>query len=155
MASSDLSDCWPLVRSGLTPAAVDHVPFAGRRNPISERRVVLSSDWSPPEQAVSDRVTIVQCDGTSAAESPKAIQHLCSFAGQLGPQRVRLHVPPAFLRVDAGRTVFVFGPPPTRRLSGVTFASVVMILAAVVVLACLEPARRAARLDPMEALRYE
>ncbi len=23
MASSDLSDCWPLVRSGLTPAAVD------------------------------------------------------------------------------------------------------------------------------------
>jgi putative ABC transport system permease protein len=43
----------------------------------------------------------------------------------------------------------------TKPTDGVTIASVVIILAAIAVLACLVPARRAAKVDPMEALRCE
>jgi putative ABC transport system permease protein len=52
------------------------------------------------------------------------------------------------------RTVesFLFGTSPTDPL---TFAGIAALLAGVALLACLAPARRAARLDPMKVLRQE
>ncbi len=62
---------------------------------------------------MSHQVTIVLCDGTSAAESPKAFEHLCSFAGQFGPQKARLHVA-LVLSGRASHAFFVLGTQPSR-----------------------------------------
>jgi ABC-type antimicrobial peptide transport system permease subunit len=47
-------------------------------------------------------------------------------------------------------TTLLFGVKP---VDVITFAGVAVVLAAVVILACLIPARRAAKIDPLEALR--
>jgi putative ABC transport system permease protein len=47
-------------------------------------------------------------------------------------------------------TTLLFGVKP---IDTVTFIAVAVVLAAVVFVACLVPARRAAKIDPLEALR--
>ena len=47
---------------------------------------------------------------------------------------------------------YLFGVSST---DPVTFTAVALLLGAVALFACWLPARRAARVDPMEALRYE
>jgi len=44
----------------------------------------------------------------------------------------------------------LFGVKP---VDGITFVAVAVLLAAVVFVACLVPARRAAKIDPLQALR--
>ena len=69
---------------------------------------MLAAESADLEQAASHQVTILLCDGTQAAQLPKAIQHLCSFAGQFGPQKGRLHVP-LVLSGRASHAFFVLG----------------------------------------------
>jgi ABC-type antimicrobial peptide transport system permease subunit len=56
------------------------------------------------------------------------------------------------LLLTRAMTNFLFGVRPT---DPVTFVSVAMFLIVIALLACYVPARRATRIDPMTALRWE
>src|SRR5260370_296564 len=57
-------------QNSLTSHPPTRVPFAARSKPISERLVLWAIKPSCLEQAVSQAVTILLCDGTSAGEPP-------------------------------------------------------------------------------------
>ena len=82
--------------------------------------------YSPDaKQPISHQVMVLCGDGTSVAESVKAIQHPCNAVGPLEPQQARRHASPVYLRVEPERAVliFVIRPPCGEFLPSVTLGN--------------------------------
>jgi putative ABC transport system permease protein len=104
--------------------------------------------------SVGRRVQEIGVRMALGATSPEVMKMVLSQGLGLVLAGLALGVPGGFIlsRLFAGIPGMLYHVNP---LDPVTFAGVLLLLTSVAVVACVIPARRAARIDPMEALRCE
>jgi putative ABC transport system permease protein len=129
----------------------------------SVRQIVREVD---PDQPISNIATMSEVLGDEAAQRRMGMIMLAAFAGlalllaSLGiygvlAYFVTQHTNEIGVRQALGATPGNILWLVLRKGMGLTFATVPLLLVLVALLACYIPARRATKVDPLVALRYE